>query len=177
MSARLLTAPNLLSLSRLPLAVAFLLTTSTPLRLVIVVAAAATDFVDGWWARTRRAATTRLGAALDPITDKIFVLTALVSFAVDGVLSWPQLLLLLARDIHVSLGAAALLALRKRVEIRARFAGKVVTTLQLAAVLVLLLMPGAATVLVIVVAAAASWAIVDYTRAALAALRAPAPPR
>ena len=177
MSARLLTVPNLLSLSRLPLAAAFLLMSSTAARAIIVVLAAATDFADGRWARGHRGATTRLGAALDPITDKVFVVTALLTYAIDSIIAWPQLLVLLARDIVVSVGAALLFLLRMPLEIRARFPGKLVTVLQLAAVLVLLLVPALAHVLVITVAAASVWAIVDYAVAARAALRPPPQPR
>ena len=174
---RAFNVPNALSFARLPLAAAFVITDTTAARAAIVVAAAASDFADGWWARQRRARPTRLGAVLDPVTDKIFVLTALITFAAEQVISWPELVLLLARDIYVSIGAVVLLALRTHVDIRARFPGKVVTTLQLAAVLVLLFVPAAATALVAVTAAAALWAIVDYTRAAFTALRPPPQPR
>ena len=41
---------------------------------VVIGAAAATDFLDGWVARRVRA-TSRWGALLDPIADRVFVLT------------------------------------------------------------------------------------------------------
>jgi cardiolipin synthase (CMP-forming) len=168
--------PNLLSLVRLPLAAAFLLATGTAPRVVIILAAAISDYLDGWWARTR-GPRTRLGALLDPITDKVFVVTALAAFAVDGTLGLAGLAVLLARDVFVSLGVLILLLLRSRPRLEARFPGKVVTTVQIAAVLVLTVAPGAATPLVAAAAAASLWAIADYAAAGVRALRAPARPR
>jgi cardiolipin synthase (CMP-forming) len=165
-AASLLAIPNLISLSRLPLAVAFLLVSATAPRVIIIVAAGISDYLDGWWAR-HRGPRTRLGELLDPITDKLFVLTALAAFAVWEVISPAELLVLLARDLFVTAGFLAVLALRLPIRPRARFPGKLVTTLQIAAVLALTLLPGLARVTVLVIAAASLWAIADYTRAAL----------
>jgi CDP-diacylglycerol--glycerol-3-phosphate 3-phosphatidyltransferase/cardiolipin synthase len=176
-TTRALNIPNALSLSRVPLAAAFVLTESATWRAIIIVTAAASDYMDGWWARERRVQPTRLGAILDPVTDRLFVLTALIVFAVERIATWQQLLLLLLRDIIVTAGALLFVALRGRIEIKARYPGKVVTTLQLTAMLALLLMPGVAMVVVVATAAASLWAIVDYTRIALVALRPPPQPR
>jgi CDP-diacylglycerol--glycerol-3-phosphate 3-phosphatidyltransferase len=169
----LLTVPNLFSLVRLPLAAAFLLMPGTATRVVIIVAAGISDYLDGWWARTR-GPRSRIGALLDPITDKIFVVTALTAFAVEGTLSLAGLLVLLARDIFVTIGFIGILVARSRFRLEARFPGKVVTTLQIAAVLILTLAPAAALPLVAIIAAASVWAIADYAAAGVRALRAPA---
>jgi cardiolipin synthase (CMP-forming) len=166
----MLSVPNLLSLVRLPLAIAFLLTSQTAVRVVIIVAAAVSDYLDGWWARTRGPRTST-GALLDPITDKVFVVVALISFAVHGVLATWQLFVLLARDIFVAVGFLAVRLFRLDVPLEARFPGKLVTTLQLAAVLVLTLVPAATTALVSVTAVAGAWAILDYGRTGFVALR------
>jgi CDP-diacylglycerol--glycerol-3-phosphate 3-phosphatidyltransferase len=163
-STALLSVPNAFSLARLPLAVAFLLTSDTAVRVGIIVAAGISDFLDGWWARTR-GPRTRVGEMLDPVTDKIFVLTALSAFAVWRVITPLELLVMLARDVFVTLGYVALLALRAPVRPRARFPGKLATTLQIGAVLGLTLMPGYARALVFAVGAAGAWAIIDYTAA------------
>jgi cardiolipin synthase (CMP-forming) len=162
---RSMGVPNLLSLSRLPLAVAFLLFQDTAARVVIIAAAGVSDWLDGWWARTR-GPRTATGELLDPITDKAFVVTALAAFAIGGVITPLQLALLLARDAYVSVGTLTLLIVRQPVRLRARLPGKLVTILQITAVLALTLAPQLAGVLVPVVAAAAAWAIVDYTIAA-----------
>jgi cardiolipin synthase (CMP-forming) len=166
-----MNVPNLLSLLRLPLAAAFLLVSGPIARTAIIVAAALSDFLDGWWARTRGPAT-RTGALLDPITDKVFVVTALVAFLLDGTLSAAGLLILLARDIIVTIGAAAVALLHLPVRLQARFPGKLVTTMQIIAVLTLTVLPRMAAIIVIATAAASVWAIADYTAAAVRALRA-----
>jgi cardiolipin synthase (CMP-forming) len=150
----------------------------TAVRIAIIVAAGISDYLDGWWARTR-GPRTRLGALLDPITDKVFVLAVLLAFAAEGVLTLAQLLIMIARDLFVTLAVLALLVSRTDFagRLQARFPGKVVTTLQITAVLVLTLLPQAATPLVIIAAAASAWAIADYTAYGLRALRAPPQPR
>lgn len=170
----LLAVPNLISLARIPLAAAFLLMPDTVARIGIIAAAGASDYLDGWWARTR-GPHTRLGGLLDPITDKIFVLVALLAFAAEGTLSSLQLLAMLTRDIFVTVGFFVLLAFRTELagRLEARFPGKVVTTLQIAAVLVLTLLPAAAPLLAAATAAVSAWAIVDYGRTGVRALRAP----
>lgn len=163
--------PNLLSLLRLPLAAAFVLVTGPVERTIIIAAAAVSDYLDGWWARTRGPAT-RTGALLDPITDKVFVVTALVAFLLDGTLATTELIILLARDIIVTAGALVIAALQLPVRLQARFPGKLVTTLQIVAVLALTVLPRAATALVIATAAASVWAVADYAAAGLRVLRA-----
>jgi cardiolipin synthase (CMP-forming) len=163
--------PNLISLLRLPLAVVFLAVPDTLVRVAVLLAAGATDFLDGWWARTR-GPRTRSGAIIDPVTDKVFVVAALAAFAVDGTISVLGLLVLLSRDVFVSLGFLVVVMLRSGMRLEARFPGKLVTNLQLAAVLVLLLLPGLATGIVLLTGAASVWAIIDYALAGIRALRA-----
>jgi CDP-diacylglycerol--glycerol-3-phosphate 3-phosphatidyltransferase len=76
--------PNALTLFRIflvPFLVVVLLTKFTGREFVglgIFLVAAATDFFDGWIAR-RRNQTTRLGALLDPIADKLLTSAAFIS--------------------------------------------------------------------------------------------------
>jgi cardiolipin synthase (CMP-forming) len=162
--------PNLISLARVPLAVAFVLLPGTAARIALLLAAAATDWLDGWWARTRGPASST-GAILDPVTDKIFLVCALLGFVTSGALSLPQLAVMLARDVFVALGALAVFALRLPVTLRARFPGKLLTNVQIAAVLILLLAPSTATVLVAVTGVISLWAIVDYASEGVRSLR------
>ena len=162
--------PNAVSLVRLPLAVAFLVVQSTSGRAVILMAAAASDFLDGWIAR-RFGQTSRLGEVLDPITDRAFLVTALATFAIDGELAFWQLLVLLARDLFTAAAFVSASLFRLPIRFRARFSGKTVTALQILAVLILLLYPAWIDGWVFVVAAASAVAILDYTRTAVATLR------
>jgi cardiolipin synthase (CMP-forming) len=162
--------PNLLSLARLPLAAAFLLAQSTAARVTIITLAAVSDYLDGWWARNR-GPRTRTGELLDPVTDKVFIVTALIAFATARAITAVELIVLLLRDLFVIAAFTTVLALRLPVRLRSRFPGKVVTTLQIAAILVLTLAPGATRPVVLATLAASAWAMADYTGAGLRQLR------
>jgi CDP-diacylglycerol--glycerol-3-phosphate 3-phosphatidyltransferase len=72
--------PNLLSLSRVPLAVVLFVLIDRgawPAALAVFAAACLTDWLDGWWAR-RYGPLTAVGRALDPLTDKVLVCGAFV---------------------------------------------------------------------------------------------------
>ena len=95
----LVRVPGLLSLSRIPLAVAFALVVDHPsLAFCILVAAGLTDVLDGWYARRFRQVTAT-GAALDPVTDKLFVMTVAIALVVTGHLSVVAVFLLSTREI------------------------------------------------------------------------------
>jgi cardiolipin synthase (CMP-forming) len=95
----LVRVPGLLTLSRLPLAAAFPLLLAHPLAALGVLAGAGlSDVLDGWIAR-RSGQVTPTGAALDPVTDKIFVTTVAVSLVVGGYLSILDVVLLSTREI------------------------------------------------------------------------------
>ena len=166
----MLTTPNLISLTRVPLAIAFVLLPDTAVRIALVVAAGATDWLDGWWARTR-GPTSASGALIDPATDKIFVISALVGFVTAGVLNIAQLAILLARDLFVAASALAVLMLKLPVRLTARFPGKLLTNIQIAAVIILLLAPNLDTLVVAVAGVVSIWAIVDYAMVGLRSLR------
>ncbi len=72
--------------------------------LALVLGAAASDWLDGFAARRLRAATW-LGGLFDSIVDKVFVLSALLTYASAGVVAWWQVPFLLVRDLCVAAGA------------------------------------------------------------------------
>lgn len=61
---------------------------------------AGSDGVDGWLAR--RQGTTRSGAFLDPLADKVLVLGALVCLASLGRFSWVPVSIIAVREVAVS---------------------------------------------------------------------------
>ncbi|MFM8273601.1 MAG: CDP-alcohol phosphatidyltransferase family protein [Gemmata sp.] len=76
----LLNVPNVLSFARVPLAVALFACVVYELwlpGLVAFLVAAATDWLDGWWAR-RYGPQSLVGRTLDPLTDKILVCGAFI---------------------------------------------------------------------------------------------------
>ncbi|MEX2281377.1 MAG: CDP-alcohol phosphatidyltransferase family protein [Gemmatimonadota bacterium] len=165
-----LNAPNALSLARLPLAVAFIFAESTLLRGVVIITAGLTDFIDGWIARHFRQRS-RAGELLDPVTDKLFVFTVLITLLVRGHLLWWELFLLLLRDLYNTLVFTALKLRRVDLQFKARMSGKVVTVLQIATIFAITVVPAVARVTLLVAVAASIYAIVDYTRYGLRCLR------
>lgn len=157
--------PNLISLSRLILAAAFV-RAGAHARIALVVAAGITDFLDGWVAR-RVNATTRAGALIDPIADRVFALVAVSVFLVEGALSTAEYFVMISRDIMTAIGflVARLVPWLRPVQFKARVSGKIVTVLQYLAFLSLLVAPAYVHVLIVLVGLASAWAIVDYTYA------------
>lgn len=156
--------PNLISLSRLVLAAAFIVADGIEMRIVIVMIALATDYFDGWIARWSRSMT-RVGALLDPFADRVFVLVGTSVFLFEGALSTAGYFVMISRDLMTAIGflvARAVPSLRP-VAFFARFPGKLVTVLQLATFIAILIRPPAARPMIWVVALSSAWAIVDYT--------------
>jgi CDP-diacylglycerol--glycerol-3-phosphate 3-phosphatidyltransferase/cardiolipin synthase len=162
----LLAIPSVISLSRIALAAAFIAVESPHVRAALVIASALTDFLDGWIARTGHLET-RIGAIIDPITDRLFMLTAIVVLVTDGALTVPECAVLLLRDIATTVGffVARIVSWLRPVPLQARFPGKVATLLQFLSLLAALLWPVALMPLVVLVGAVAVWAIADYTLA------------
>jgi phosphatidylglycerophosphate synthase len=94
--------PNLLSLSRVALGLAFPWAPPRA-RVGLIVAAALTDLLDGlvcrWWH-----VATPLGRILDPVADKVFVLLVLLTFWCEGTLHAAEAALVGLRDLAVLAG-------------------------------------------------------------------------
>ncbi|NVJ21687.1 MULTISPECIES: CDP-alcohol phosphatidyltransferase family protein [Myxococcus] len=165
---------NILSLSRLPMAVAFIVESDVRVRAALVMLAAFSDFLDGWIARHKGLAT-RLGALIDPVADRAFMVTAIVVCYLDGLIALPEVLLLMVRDIGTAVGfiVTRLVPKLRQAELKARMLGKVVTTLQLVTLLCVLLFPPAVRPLVALIAVLSLASVVDYTLAVLRSRKVP----
>lgn len=114
----------------------------------VFLGAVVTDALDGFLAR-RFHQKTRLGTILDPLADKLLLLTALVLLCWNHANAFPQLplwfpVLIFSRDIIVVLGIAVIFMLGRGLEVRTHWIGKVATVLQMTTLaLVLLGLPGA----------------------------------
>ncbi|MBX6311868.1 MAG: CDP-alcohol phosphatidyltransferase family protein [Isosphaeraceae bacterium] len=95
--------PNLLTSARLVLGVAFPFLPAGS-RWAALLAVAATEFLDGQVARLLRVPSAT-GRILDPIADKIFVVSVLATLMWERTVAPWQLLLVLSRDILVTAGA------------------------------------------------------------------------
>ncbi len=139
----LATPANALTVARLlatPVFVALILTQGATWTTVAVgVAVAGSDGIDGWVAR--RQGTTRSGAFLDPLADKVVVLGAFFALAAHSKLPWTPVLLIAAREVGMS--AYRSWVGRRGVSIPARWSGKVKTIVQDLAIATCLVPPSA----------------------------------
>jgi cardiolipin synthase (CMP-forming) len=164
--ARLRALPNIVSLSRVVLAAAFVAFHGTAARLELVCVAGITDFLDGYIARRARV-TSRWGALIDPVADRVFALVAVSAFLFDGALTTLGYFVMISRDLLTAVGflVARLVSWLRPVEFKARMSGKVVTVLQLATFAALLVFPRGVTPLLWLVGAASAYSVGDYTLA------------
>ncbi|MGA2230239.1 MAG: CDP-alcohol phosphatidyltransferase family protein [Tepidisphaeraceae bacterium] len=110
----------------------------------LFVVMALTDKLDGYLAR-RLKQTTRIGALLDPLADKVLIACSLILLSFPWAvpanfeIPLPVLVAVFAKDAGVAIGALGLIASAGKVEIGPRLLGKVSTALQLALILATLI--------------------------------------
>lgn len=162
--SRVVTLPNVISSSRVVLAVAFLLADAVPVRLALIVLAGVTDVLDGWLARRFRAAS-RVGALIDPVADRLFVLGVVVSYVLSDDLRWWQAVVLLFRDVMSVIGffVARSVSWLRPIPFKARWLGKAVTVAQSCTFMAVLLAPSWVMALLAIVALLGVAATIDYT--------------
>jgi phosphatidylglycerophosphate synthase len=156
--------PNTISLSRVVLALAFVLVSEPWDRIALIAVAGLTDVMDGWLARHEKSESTA-GALLDPLADRIFVLVAISTYLVEGQLTTAQYFIFLTRDLATAAGfiVAKIIPTLRPAVFRARLLGKIVTVLQLITLVVIVLMPELTDILVVTIGVASIASIVDYT--------------
>jgi CDP-diacylglycerol--glycerol-3-phosphate 3-phosphatidyltransferase len=93
----------------------------------VFIVAMATDQIDGWLAR-RQGRTSQLGTLLDPVADKILVLSVLIVLVGEGVCPGWMVALIVVRELLVS--GLRLAAIERGVVIQARDLGKLKTWAQ-----------------------------------------------
>jgi CDP-diacylglycerol--glycerol-3-phosphate 3-phosphatidyltransferase len=164
--AGLRSLPNIISLSRVVLAVAFVADRNPDRRVLIVLAAALTDMLDGWLAR-RAGLSTRFGALVDPFADRVFALVAVAAFVYEGSLTTVQYFVMILRDLMTAVGflVARSVSWLKPVEFRARWSGKAVTALQMLTFVAVLKFPDFVPQGVWLVGVLSVYSIYDYTMA------------
>lgn len=163
------TAADLLTLLRLPLAVLFLLVEDGMVRLAILAVAATTDLLDG--ALARRLGSSRFGAFIDPVADKLFMLAAFVVVAMSGELAWYEIAGVLLRDLVATIAFVVTYMSGRPTSIPARLGGKAVTVAQVLTLVAFLTESPLVRPLAWATAAIALYAIWDYSQAASSAKR------
>lgn len=98
--------------------------------------ASITDLLDGYVAR-RSKQVTKLGILLDPVADKLLVISALVIFVdMEVVPAWIAIVIIVREFLVTGLRIAAL---SKDIVIPAEMGGKIKTTFQLTSIFILLI--------------------------------------
>ncbi|HVE43032.1 MAG TPA: CDP-alcohol phosphatidyltransferase family protein [Planctomycetota bacterium] len=151
-----LSLPNLLTLSRLPMAGLAWIRPNDPVYVLGLMALAGlSDVLDGWLERKRRERLglpqggESLGAWLDPLCDKVFILSVLVAITSAHSLPWWIIPLIALREILQTLivaGTRVVPALKRalRPRFKANVLGKLTTVVQFVTIgAILLNRPGA----------------------------------
>ncbi len=137
----LLNAPNLITISRMALIPVYLTFLAYENRhnsfwaAIIFSFAAASDWIDGWIARISNKITT-LGKFLDPLADKLIVLSGLIMLIRVGRVPTWVVVLILARELLIS--GLRTLAAGEGLVISASQGGKWKTSLQLTGIIALM---------------------------------------
>jgi len=151
MSSRIITLPNVLTIIRMvliPVFVSMLFYQRFVWALLIFVIAGITDGLDGLFAR-RFGQQSQLGRILDPIADKLMLVTSFVVLSMRGVFPTPLprhlpipfwvTITVLSRDVFILIGAAAINIVTGFRNFRPSLPGKISTAVQIVAVAAVML--------------------------------------
>jgi cardiolipin synthase len=139
--------PNLISILRilLTLPVAYLLVQERfGEALLLFFVAGVSDGLDGWLAK-RFGWHSRLGSILDPLADKLLLVTSFVCLAWVEIIPLWLVAMVLGRDLVIVIGALAFHLLIGRYEMAPTWISKINTALQIILVLALVLSHGVYT--------------------------------
>jgi len=100
-SHRVLTIPNVISIIRLAGVPLFLWLILVPeadgLALAVLAISGASDYADGYLARKLNQ-TSKLGAILDPVADRLYILSTVIGLGIRDIIPWWVAIILPARD-------------------------------------------------------------------------------
>lgn len=141
---KICTIPNLLSMSRIPLSILFVIQIINSQYLYATITLSLigiTDFFDGYLARKLKQ-TTKIGKIIDPLSDKISIITVLTILVITNKIP-AYALIILTRDLVIIL-AVAFIYLKKTSNIKkfkSNMYGKILTTIQFIAIIVIIIYP------------------------------------
>lgn len=125
----MLTLPNFLTLLRIiavPIFLICITSDRSAIALILFLAAAVTDTIDGVLARLT-GASSDLGASLDPLADKLLVVSAAVSLVYLGAIPVWLFILVVTRDVVILGGYLAIYFLTTPMEVKPTMLSKVNT--------------------------------------------------
>ena len=117
--------PNVLtmfSIALIPVFVILYVNSMPKAALVVFLAASFTDYLDGYLARKLNQITA-FGKLMDPLADKIMVITALLCQTIGGVIPWAAFIIVSLKEILMVLGGMFMLG--KDVVVYSNMMGKV----------------------------------------------------
>lgn len=135
-----MTVPNLITILRIilvPIFIIYMINNRTLASLVIFIIASISDALDGFIARVFHQKSD-LGAHLDPLADKILLMTAYITLAILKMIPSWLAVLTISRDVIILLGVLVLYLNRHPVRIHPSLLSKATTCLQVAAILIVL---------------------------------------
>jgi cardiolipin synthase len=151
MSSRIITLPNLLTMFRMvliPVFVSFLFYQKFGWALAVFMLAGVTDGLDGLLAR-RFDQKSQLGTILDPIADKLLLVTSFIVLSMPSISPQPLprhfpvpfwvTAAVFSRDIFIIVGAAAINIVTGFKGFRPSMLGKINTTIQILAIIAILI--------------------------------------
>lgn len=133
----MLNLPTIFTFSRIVIILPFvLITPGNPfLGAVIFGLAALTDLIDGYLAR-KSSQVTKLGIILDPIADKLLVISALILLVdLEYIPAWIAILIIIREFVVTGM---RIVALTKDIVIPAELGGKIKVTAQISSIIILL---------------------------------------
>ncbi|MDX8410196.1 MAG: CDP-alcohol phosphatidyltransferase family protein [Mariprofundales bacterium] len=140
-SKHLLSIPNILTLSRIvltPLMVFALLRHEAIWALLLLVVAGLTDMLDGAIARFFNQRTV-VGAYLDPLADKLLLISGIVALYHLGEVPLFLFLAVVFRDVVIVLGAISYELVTRNLKMEPSLISKVTTAMQIACLFVLIM--------------------------------------
>lgn len=133
--------PNVLTMIRMlliPVYWALFMQGHRFIALAVFIVASLTDLADGYIARKYHLITD-FGKLMDPLADKLMVLSVMLSLAIKGFVPWAPLIILLCKECLMVLGGAVLL--KKGVVVYAEKIGKIAQTFVVASLVLSFFQP------------------------------------
>lgn len=181
MSRQYINIPNIITAARILLIPCFVVAFYLPIQNAGVITASifclagVTDWLDGFLARKLNQ-TSRFGAFLDPVADKLIVAVALVLIVGEYGSIWVTIpaAVIVSREIAISALREWMAEVGKRTKVSVSYVGKVKTVVQIIAIIILLAYPAdwqlwqviVGMVLMYLAAVLTLWSMWSYLQAA-----------
>jgi len=134
--------PNYITLARVALIPFFIILMSYNyygMALAVFLVACFTDALDGMIARFTNSKT-ELGAFLDPMADKLLIVSAFVTLVLLGMLPVWLVIIVISRDVILAFGSVTIYFMGHELKARPSIMGKATTVLQLCTVVLSLVL-------------------------------------